>query len=83
MAVAVVEAVATGAVVAEAVDISRATLAVRQHLHRRNIVHRPLAMTTTAVAGMSPMAPGIRAGAAMVGRGAAIAEAHCQPDQLS
>jgi hypothetical protein len=79
--VAVVAAI--GAVVAEAVDISRATLAVRQHLHRRNIVHRPLAMTTTAVAGMSPMAPGIRAGAAMVGRGAAIAEAHCQPDQLS
>jgi hypothetical protein len=79
--VAVVAAI--GAVVAEAVDISRATLAVRQHLHRRNIVHRPLAMTTTAVAGMSPMAPGIRAGAAMVGRGVAIAEAHCQPDQLS
>jgi hypothetical protein len=79
--VAVVAAI--GAVVAEAVDTSRATLAVRQHLHRRNIVHRPLEMTTTAAAGMSPMAPGIRAGAAMVGRGAGIAEAHCQPDQLS
>lgn len=80
---AVVAVVATGAVAVEAVDTPRATLAVRQHLRRRNIVHRPLAMTTTVDAGMSPTALGIRGGVGMAGRGAGIAEAHCQRYQLS
>ena len=66
---AVVAVAVTGA---EAVDTSRATLAARQHLRRRNIVHRPIAMTTTAAAGMSPTALGTRGGVDMVGRGAAI-----------
>ena len=80
---AVVAVAVTGAEAVEAVDTSRATLAARQHLRRRNIVHRPIAMTTTAAAGMSPTALGTRGGVDMVGRGAAIAEPRCLHNQLS
>ena len=76
-------AAVVGAAAAVAVaDISRATLAVRPPRHR-NIAHRPFAMTTTAVAGMSPTALDTRAGAGMVGREVVIAEIDCQGDQLS